>query len=301
MSGSPAYLNTGLWTLGVARLVVAGGLDVSHGGKPECKDEYAFILEPGTRPVASGDSANVSGLPGYGDDHPDIEGLSVSSISFQQYGDQSAVWKAIVTYSGGENADIGDEDEEMARYTRLHIGTVAESRELTVDADNDAVPVVNSAGDPFESVPQVERHLLEIQITRNQNDLPDMTLNGSVNSAEVTVAGITIDAKCGRIKIEADRNFGGKYKWAVSFIITVNPDTWALTVLQNGYRYIDANNNNALVKFTDTTDDGRVVECSSPQLLGPEGGDGRGRGPYYATFNAYPSKSWTSLKLPASL
>ena len=52
----------------------------------------------------------------------------------------------------------------------------------------------------------------------------------------------------------------------------------------------------------ETTADGRVVECSTPQLLGLDGskGDGANR-IYYLKFAAYKSASWTSLKLPASL
>lgn len=292
-------LNTSLWTEGVARLVAVGGVDVGKG-KVECKDVYAFILAPGVRPNPDGTTPTVTGLPAYGDAHPDDDDLVVSNISFAQEDEHSHVWRATVTYSAGA-ANSGDSTDK-AKYTRLHFGTVVESRELTVDADNPQVSVVNSAGDPFESVPQVERHFLEIQITRNQDALPDMDLNGSVNSTAVTVAGVSIAAKCGRISIEADRNFGKGYKYSVNIRITVNPDTWALTVLQNGYRYYDGGSGvTDPVKFTETTADGRVVECSTPQLLDENGYDNRGGTPVYATFAAYPSKSWTSLKLPGNL
>ncbi len=299
----PVPLASSFWEPGVARLVAVGGIDIGKGGKGECKDTYAFILANGVRPVTDGDNPTVTGLPAYGAAHPEDDSLSVTNISFAQEGEHSHVWRATVTYSAGEDQDIGDDDEEdMARYTRLHFGTATESQELTVDADDDQVKVVNSAGDPFESVPQVERHFLEIQITRNQNNLPDMSLNGSVNSTALTVAGVSIDAKCGRIAIEADRNFGKGYKYSVNFRITVNPATWALTVLQNGYRYYPGGSGvSDPVKFTETTGDGRVVECSTPQLLDENGYDNRGGDPVYATFAAYPSKSWSSLKLPANL
>ncbi len=293
-------LNTSLWTEGEARLVAVGGIDIGNGGKAECKDVYVFILADGDRPVTDGDNPTVTGLPAYGAAHPDDDSLSVTNIAFAQENEHSHVWRATVTYSAGAS-NHGDSTDQ-AKYTRLHYGTVVESRELTADADNPQVAVVNSAGDPFESVPQVERHLLEIQITRNQDTLPDMTLNGSVNSTALTVAGVSIAAKCGRIAIEADRNFGKGYMYSVNIRITVNPDTWALTVLQNGYRYYDGGSGvSDPVKFTETTADGRVVECSTPQLLDENGYDNRGGTPVYATFAAYPAKSWTSLKLPSSL
>ena len=294
-------LTSGLWEAGVARLVAVGGIDIGKGGKGECKDTYAFILADGARPVIDGEHPTVTGIPAYGSAHPVDDSLSVTNIAFAQEGEHSHVWRATVTYSAGEDQDIGDE-EDMARYTRLHFGTVTESQELTVDADNANVKVVNSAGDPFESVPQVERHFLEIQLTRNQNSLPDMSLNGSVNKTALTVAGVSIQVKCGRIAIEADRNFGKGYKYSVNFRITINPDTWALSVLQNGYRYYPGGSGvSDPVKFTETTADGRVVECSTPQLLDEYGYDNRGGEPVYATFAAYPSKNWAGLKLPANL
>jgi len=295
-------LNTSLWTPGEARLVAVGGIDIGKGGKGECKDTYAFVLADGARPVIDGEHPTVTGIPAYGSAHPADDSLSVTNIAFTQEGEHSHVWRATVTYSAGEDRDIGDDEEDIARYTRLHFGTVTESQELTVDADDAQVKVVNSAGDPFESVPQVERHFLEIQISRNQNSLPDMSLNGSVNSTALAVAGVSIPVKCGRIAIEADRNFGKGYKYSVNFRITVNPATWALTVLQNGYRYYAGGSGvTDPVKFTETTADGRVVECSTPQLLDEYGYDNRGGDPVYATFAAYPSKNWAGLKLPTTL
>ena len=205
-----------------------------------------------------------------------------------------------------------DDSSDTSKYTHLHIGFVNESRELTWDADNpegsqNAKPVVNAAGDPFETVPMVERPLMEIQLTRNQDQSPSeiINLNNTVNLAAVTVAGFSVPAKCGRLSIEADRNFGGAFKWTVTFRIVVNPATWDIEVLNNGYRYLEtpslglASNK---VKFTETTDDGRVVECSSPQLLGLDGskGDGQNR-IYYLKFAAYNSASWSTLKLPRTL
>lgn len=289
------------WTTRVARLIAVGGVDVASG-KNEVKDVYGIIMPTGVRPAAGSD-----GIPGYGDDHPDIEGLSVSHVSFAKPDEISNVWRATVTYSpGSKNEHQGEDEKEPAvdRYTRLHIGTVTETRDLTEDAE-DKSPVVNSAGDPFESVPQVEHHFVEIQLTRNQNTHPAdiiASLNGTVNATAIIVCGVHIEAKCGRISIEADRQFGNPFPWSVTFRIVVNPDTWAVTVLQNGYRYYPGGSGvSDPVKFTSTTDDGRVVECSTPQLLDENGYDNRGGTPVYATFNQYKAASWASLHLPVSL
>lgn len=287
------------WTVGAARLIQAGGIDTSNG-KKEVKDIYALILNSGTRP-----EPGSNGIPDYGADHPSVDGLSVTNVSFSQPDHTSKVWNAIVTYSAGAS-NPGD-NTDTSKYTRLHIGTVTELRDLVEDAEatqQNPKPVLNAAGDPFESVPQVERHLVEIQITRNQNSSPASdiaSLNNTLNSAQLTVCEIVIGAKCGRISIEADRQFGaGAAKWSVTFRIVVNPDGWTYKVLQNGYRYKPGGVGDA-VKFTSTTEDGRVVECSTPQLLKTDGDDGRGGPAYYAEFNAYKSADWSELKLPSLL
>ncbi len=288
------------WTIGVARLISIGGVG-NASGKNEVRDIYGLIMNPGDRPAAG-----ANGIPAYGDAHPDVDGLAVSNVSFAQPDETSNVWRATVTYSPGSTNTHEDEDEQevVDRYTRLHIGSVTENRDLTVDAEN-GTPVVNSAGDPFESVPQVERDFVEIQLARNQNTHPAdiiAALNGTVNSSDITVCGVSIPAKCGRIKIEADRQFGNPFPWSVTFRIVINPDTWAVTVLQNGYRYYPGGSGvSDPVKFTSTTEDGRVVECSTPQLLDENGYDNRGGTPVYATFNQYKAASWASLHLPVSL
>jgi hypothetical protein len=86
----------------------------------------------------------------------------------------------------------------------------------------------------------------------------------------------------------------------VTFRIVINPDGWTFKVLENGYRYKPLDGGDP-VKFTSLTEDGRLVECSTPQLLKTDGSDGRGGPAYYSEFNAYKSASWSGLKLPASL
>ena len=290
------------WTEGVARLIAVGGVDASNG-KRECKDVYGLILPMGTRPAAG-----LYGVPAYGSDHPEAEttgsptaGLTVTNVTFTQRDATSKVWEATVTYSAaGSNSD---DSSDTSKYTKLHIGTVTESHDLITDAEDDTKSVLNAAGDPFESVPQVEKQLVEIQLARNQNVSPASdiaSLNGTLNSSAITVCGISIPEKCGRISIDGDRLFGEENKWSVTFRIVVNPDGWVFKVLENGYRYKPLDGGDP-VKFTSTTDDGRVVECSSPQLLKPDGSDGRGGPAYYAEFNAYKSASWSGLKLPSSL
>ena len=287
------------WTTGTARLTARGGIDVSNG-KVSVEDVYTIVLEPGARPVPG-----VGGIPDFGDPHPDatpdtddpLNGLFVTGVSPSQPDPTSSVWHVRVTYGTGEKAS-DDEGDDSGTWVSKRIG-FAHYQE-TLDTDSEGTVVANSAGDAFEDAPQVDRSLVEYTFVKRCRTSPAasvVSLHDTINDAPVTVLGQVIPARCGRLALEAEQNAGEN--WTMTIRITVNPATWDLKVLQNGYRYKDINGN--LVKFTDTTADGRVVECSTPQLLGPvpEGGDGRGRGPYYATFKPYRAESWSDLHLPS--
>ena len=294
----------GPWTEGTARLSAKGGLCTSGKGKGTIEDIYKVILPRGTRPAPG-----KFGIPDYGDlytpdasEGDDFGHLYVKDIAFSQPDPTSLTWEARVKYEkrGGSQGAGGDVDD--GEWTAASVGFQSYQEELTKDADE--TPVVNSAGDAFENAPMIERDLLLITLVKRCRNSPVATvaeLNGTINSGAESVLGVSIDARCGRVSLEATRLFGTRSEWSLTIKILVNPATWDISVLQNGYRYNDENGNK--VKFTETTADGRVVECSTPQLLGPtgEGGDGRGRGPYYATFKPYPAASWTRLGLPSDV
>lgn len=291
----------GPWTSEVARLSAKGGLEVTGKGKAKLADVYTVVLSRGTRPAPG-----KFGIPDYGDAYSaesgegdDFENLCVTNIAFSQPDPTSNVWEATVTYEKRGTSISTGEGEPEGEWTRAIVGFESYQEELTTDSDG--TPVVNSAGDAFENAPNIDRDLLSIQLEKTCRNSPVSivsSLNGTINESAVSVLGVSIAARTGRVKLEAEHLFGTKANWRLSIRIVVNPDTWDLKVLQNGYRYMDGGN---LVKFTELTADGKVVECSTPQLLGPEGGDGRGRGPYYAEFKPYPAASWTQLNLPDSV
>lgn len=293
---------TPLWPYNVARLTSKGGLS-TRSKEATLEDVYTLLLsDPAARP-----SAGSFGIPAIGQEHsPDAASTSpfrhlyVKDVEISQPDPTSQVWVARVKYTKKATSTTGSGPEaDTTVWTRARIGFQPYQEPLTTDSDGKAV--VNSAGDAFEDAPSIDRNLLEIDLARNESSQPGtsiISLNDTINASSVTILGMPIEARCGRVSIEAEKNFADG-SWVLSFRILVNPATWDAKVLQNGYRYLD---NGLLVKFTEKTADGREVECSSPQLLGPEGdgGDGRGRGPYYATFKPYAAASWSPLKLPSN-
>ena len=293
-----------------AKLQQRGGVCISEGRRT-IDDVYVLVSEDRAfRP-----KPGANGIPAYGADHPDNSVLGatyrVKSVSFSQPDATSKVWFAKVSYrrvSVSVNGGDGEEDpedpeepveEETSVWTQARIGTFELQEELAQDANGSAI--VNAAGDPFENPPSISRPLPEIMLTKRVDSSPAADvyqLSGSVNSASVSCLGLTIPARCGRLLLEGEYDFGSG-EWLLTIRIRINPDTWDFTLLQNGYRYDGGAE--GMVKFTETTDDGRLVECQTPQLLDANGGDGRESGPVFSTYEVYRAESWASLGLPSNL
>jgi hypothetical protein len=294
-----------------ARLQQRGGICISEGRRT-IDDVYVLVAD--TRDFRPQPGAN--GVPAYGADHPDNSALGatyrVKTVTFSQPDATSLVWFAKVSYrrvavsaNGGGDGEDPEEppeepvEEETSVWTQAKITTFELQEELAQDANGSAI--VNAAGDPFENPPTITRPLPEILLTKRVDSSPAADvyqLSGSVNSASVSCLGLTIPARCGRLLLEGEYDFGSG-EWLLNIHIRINPDTWDFTLLQNGYRY-DAGAD-GMVKFTETTDDGRVVECQTPQLLAEDGGDGRESGPVFSTYEVYRAESWASLGLPSNL
>ena len=304
------WLNSSVWTEGTAQIVRKGALDVDSRGKPQIEDIYGLLLAPGTRPAAG-----QNNIPAYGADFPDTvegySGLIVKGVKFSQPDPHSRVWEARVTYALPDKNDSDDEEEdpegddpppiESSGWKRIRLGYQQNQREFSEDVEGTAV--LNSAGDPFENAPTIDTPLTQLTLvgrTRREPLADCVALNNTINSSAETVLGVSIDAKKGLLSIDAECDFDAEDPiWTITATITINPAGWDMKVLQNGYRYKDANGN--VVKFTETTEDGRLVECTTPMLLTAEGGDGRGGEPAYATFKPYAEASWSRLSLPSSV
>lgn len=297
------------WT--TAKLIRAGGLCVNDKGEPSVEDVYALVLTPGARP-----QAGESGIPARGAAHPnaatndEYEGLVVKSVMFSQPGAHSRVWEAKVVYGLKNGRDPSQDEEEEGEdpptpvttpgWKRIRLGYQQNQREFTQDVDGTAV--LNSAGDPFDNAPTIDTPLTQLTLSGKTRYNPlsyCVSLNNTINSSAETVLGVSIDAKTGLLSIDAECDFEAADPiWTITATITINPAGWDMKVLQNGYRYKDANGN--VVKFTETTEDGRLVECTTPMPLTATGGDGRGGEPAYATFKPYAEASWSRLSLPSS-
>ena len=317
---SPAQL--GYWTAGVARLSERG--EVSPTGATDVYTVYwpntagAFTLSDVT-----------SGLPAEGDAHPADGDLVVSEFRIADH-EPGVVWRRVsVVYSRGEEEEEGSGSSaaSIGKLTALDYPVYNQSGDLVADQVSGA-PVVNSAGDVYDSVPNVETLFTGVHFTRRLASWakvsPQLALSGTVNSAAVTIYGVAFRKRTARLRITARNTFDGSSRpWELDVTVeprhnyvdsscAFRPDStmaayelvagrgydvgWDVPLLDCGYRYIDGNGNR--VRFTVVDESGVESAPQLPQLLTNDGRNNQN--------NAYPKSifvvqtaagdPWTDLK-----
>jgi hypothetical protein len=164
-------------------------------------------------------------------------------------------------------------------------------------------PSVNTAGELFAD-PVTETIYAQVLILEKNIETGDIspsiasTYHGSVNSASVAVAGVTIPARCGWMRrcVVRKRYYGDANTayWRARFEIVVYPSdiTTDLRVWQRGYNELDGTD---LVPIY--APDGQGVR--TPQLLDSAGA--ATTTPYARYYARTKRESWASLNLPTTI
>lgn len=279
----------GAFTVGVARLAEHGDLTY-EGGKPNGFSDvyYVVMADRNTRPTTS----NVTGLPSYNDPADATDraerSLRVSKIVFSQVASDSRVWKITVTYelkAGGTGS--GEEGDDGRRNVKVTFGVAEDSADVSTDIETGLL-IVNSAGDPFDSVPQKRTFGAEIRIEFDTATFPksDYMLNGHVNNAAFTIAGMTFKRCCLMLRVEVTDSDDPDHRWHCSYTFTqkINPVKppdgysgddggttmdigWDVAFAQCGFQYLDPADNDAKKKFVVLDENGNKTEPSLPMPL----------------------------------
>lgn len=299
----------GAFTKGVARLSEHGELITdSSGSAVSLSDIYSVWMGNGIRAT----TANVTGIPAANSVHALVSGLYVSQVRFSCVNSGSGIWNISVDYERDTVVESTQEDGTL-KITAKSWDTSESMVDLVVDAYSGS-PVVNAAGDPFDSVPQRAIYAPSVSFIRMESRAPGalIALNGSINSSEITVLGITFPAYCGKLRMSCRDTMatsGRHYECNYTIEGRINPvligETlanagWREVIVECGYNYTAGGKR---YKFTETTKNSEgeeeQKEVSSPQLLSEDGGDGRGQTPVLKVVFAHRPASWASLKLPS--
>lgn len=246
------------------------------------------------------------GLPALGTVHAVNPNLAVSGYEFEEGdGAEKQMVKVTVRYSqiqrSSESAGSGVTDavEEWGWSS----GSVA--RDLTHDVET-GVAVLNSAGDPFDSVPQVDRPLLTFRKTIKTKGRKNWQQHiGCVNASAVTIGGMTCAARTIKVDgVDEERIFGDAYGWKYRYTISMqylsnkvkvggaselSEIGWDIAFVDQGLRGIS---DGEPFRFTDKDEEGNEVPSSLPVLM--DGGGQRLSNaqtdePFVIVAHAYPT------------
>jgi hypothetical protein len=168
------------------------------------------------------------------------------------------------------------------------------------------VPILNSAKDKFDPPVEIEKTHARIIIQKNYKEsefLPAYKYDyeNSVNEEKLKVAGMNIAARCAKmIAIECQISRLGNVDktpyWLVKYTIEVNNDNFDKKLLDAGFNYIDASDDDKKKQFLI---DGQ--RASDPQPLNGTGDEGDITDPKYLHYGVYPLKKWKVFALPEEL
>lgn len=299
------------WQAGVARLSSYGDVVFDDSEKATEYTEHYTVIMPDAEAIAS--LSTVSNIPSNGDrsTRDGLKHLRVYSIRFNKLDENSSVWQIDVSYGipGKGKCSLITEDNG-SDYVSVSWGVDEITSDMCYDVDNN--PVINSAGDPFDSVPQKTAFAPHITIVRRERNFPNLSLIGTVNSEPITILGVTFGKHCARLKMQVSQ-IAAKKSFEVTYEIigmtNIAPAEgyntgvfedwgWDCPMVECGYQFYDENG--TLRKFTTIDNSGVERDVSCPQLLDFDGKDARGTNPYIKRFVPYFEDSWNSLKFPVS-
>lgn len=253
-------------------------------------------------------SFSYTGLPNIGDAHPTLAGFECSSREFEEGQGKDKI-TAIVTVNydpvTSETSGTG-EDQKTCQVEEWGWDEGTDERELVTDVDG--TQVLNSAGDPFDSVPKVSTPAPTFTkvMKFKQRQSGWFGCNCKVNSGNVTIGGITFAeatllCTIAEKKIIGDKNW--KYQYTVhlkyrSNKVKIEGDSaateigWDSAVLDAGMRALQTVGEEEKVSLIRKVDPetGKMCVVTSPALLD---GNGHARSetdtsePYNFRYKAY--------------
>lgn len=282
---------------------------VDGSGFTSLKRDYIVIQD--STMAANGETASFTGVPAIGTVHPSISGLYVQSYDVQEgTGKDKHVLTVTVNY-GPKTTETSGEGSSLVTSIVDEWGwdDGVDERELTEDVDG--VPVINSVGDPFESVPKISVpapvFTKVVRFASRQTGWADA--NCKVNSAAVTIGGKSFPIGSLLCTVAEKRVIGNgdnmRYQYTVRLRYksnrvkvqgdnTVTDVGWDVAVVDTGMRICDMAGEIRLARVKDK-ETGKMCTVTSAVLLDGQGFQlADGADPYVFRFKAYERASFPS-------
>ena len=287
------------------------GYDVNDTGATDVSLRFQVQL---SEPLGQGQlfttfSDGTTSIPAIGTVHPARPGYYVAKYEVRQ--PQGAAKNTLdvtvkyaaqsfVTEGGGGETPFESNIEQWG----WDDGTT--QRELVTAVDSDKTPVLNSAGDPFDNVPQVETpsptFTKVVRFANRQSGW--FGYNCKVNAQSITIGGVSFAAGtllCTICEIKDISNLNWPFKYSIRLryrtnMALLNGETgtltecgWNAVVCDAGMREIDHETGQLKVIQVVSSETGTPVNVTSPELLNGNG-EAVTRGSQASTVTTYNMK-----------
>ena len=278
---------------------------VDSGGITTLKRDYIVVQDAVMS--ANGEAVSFTGVPAIGSAHPSYPGLYVQSYDVQEgEGKDKQTLTVTVNYAPQTTETSGTgTDAQTVAVDEWGWDDGTDEKELVTGVDG--TPVLNSAGDPFESVPKIMApapvFTKVMKFKTRQTGWNDVTC--CVNGSAVTISGISFPIGSLLCTVCEKRLIGNKdwkYQYTVrlrykSNVVKVGGSNtltdigWDVAVADAGMRELDANGKPQLIKQIDP-EKKTLVMVTTAELLDGQGHkvsrtSGNTPTPYYFRFQAY--------------
>jgi hypothetical protein len=275
---------------------------VDSSGITTLKKDFVVIQD--SPMAADGEVLSFGGVPEIGSAHPQYSGLYVQSYDVQEGGDNDKRTLIVTANYGPQTIETGEGTGDASRVEEWGWDDGTDEIELT--SGQDGTPVLNSAGDPFESVPKIMTpspvftKVVKYKIRKSGWNTAFCT----VNSNAVTIGGISFPARSLLCTISEKRLLDGgewKYRYTVKLrykknLVKIEGSNalvdigWDVAVLDAGMREKITNGSTVekrLIREIDK-ETGKTCVVTSPALLDGSGAKlASGGTPYNIRFQAY--------------
>lgn len=209
-------------------------------------------------------------------------------------------WEVTANWAS-EKPDQNKRDEQLqpnplARRAKFKWSSTRYQKAVYEDQDGHAI--MNSAGDFFDPVPEVDRSRWTVTITKNVSGVPTWVIDyeDAVNNPACQVQGVYVPPRCGKImSIEiSDEQEENDVEFVVfSWTIEFRRETWDLLLLDQGLRELSGGE----LKPIKIGTPGRDVTSPVPLEAGTAFLDATPETANKLKFRVFPEKDFNALPL----
>lgn len=285
---------------------------VDAGGMKSLTREYVVVLDGGTALAANGETLSFPGVPAIGTAHPVYTYMFVSGYDITEgaNGDKNTLRVSVKYEPQTITTDTipGEEEptEEDSAVEEWGWSDGTETHDLVEDRNGE--PVINSAGDPFDSAPQIEAPApVFTKVIRTLARRSVAAYLCKVNASSVTIGGRicmpgTLLCTVAEQRIFNDALWKYRYKITLRYrsnLVAVGSGStqseigWDVAVADTGMRAWDTTTGKkSLIRVMDL-ETGKMATVTSPALLDGSGHAQQAQSstqtltPYYLCFQAY--------------